>query len=115
MVRVTKEKVEATALMKLTRQEVKRYAGYSPIAKLYPILDDNSRTYVVVIIEDDPARRPADVVVMARVVGDTIIIDEDTTDKPLYEALMHNAGIPREQIVLAYAGETAPDATEQTP
>jgi hypothetical protein len=45
---------------------------------------------------------------MARVVGDKIFIDEDTTDKPLYEALMANAGIPREQIVLAYAGETPP-------
>lgn len=105
MVRVTKAKAESARLVELTRREVKRYAGYSPIAKLYPILDDNSQTYAVVIIEDDPSARPASVVVMARVVNDRIIIDEDTTDKPLYEALIHNAGIPREKIVLAYAGE----------
>jgi hypothetical protein len=44
---------------------------------------------------------------MARVVGDKIIIEEDRSfDKPLHEALMGNAGIPREQIILAYAGES---------
>jgi hypothetical protein len=74
------------------------------------MLDDENRTYAVIIIEDDPAARPAYALVMARVEGEKIIIEEDRTfDKPLYEALMANAGIPREQIVLAYAGETLPE------
>jgi vancomycin permeability regulator SanA len=46
--------------------------------------------------------------VMARVVGDKVIIDEDTTDRPLWKELVA-AGIPREQIILTYAGETLPE------
>jgi hypothetical protein len=38
---------------------------------------------------------------------DRIIIDEDTTDRPLVDALI-SAGVPREKIVLLYAGEEAP-------
>ena len=47
-------------------------------------------------------------------VDEKIIIEEDTTtDKPLYDALMFNAHIPREQIILAYAGEKAPDEPQE--
>ncbi|MGB1289143.1 MAG: element excision factor XisI family protein, partial [Aggregatilineales bacterium] len=71
--------------------------------------DDEKQTYAVIIVPEDPEERPAYVAVMARVVDDKIIIDEDgTLDKPLYEALMKNANIPREQIILAYQGETLP-------
>jgi hypothetical protein len=109
MVGMTKESLQTAHLMDVTRREVQRYAGYSPLAKLYPILDDGNETYAVIIIEDDPAARPAYALVMARVVGDKIVIEEDRSfDKPLYEALMANASIPREQIILAYAGESLP-------
>lgn len=111
MVPIAKEKLDEATLMRLTRQEVTLYAGYSPVAKIYPVLDDENRTYVVIIIDDDPAARPAYAMVMARVVGDLVIIDEDRTDKPLYEALIHNAGVPREQIILGYAGEKLPEGT----
>jgi hypothetical protein len=36
------------------------------------------------------------------------VIDDDRHSNPFYEALMQ-AGIPRDQIVLAYAGEPVPD------
>jgi hypothetical protein len=42
---------------------------------------------------------------LARIVGEKIIIEDDKTNKPLVDALVQ-AGVPREQIVLAYAGET---------
>ncbi len=45
--------------------------------------------------------------VMARIVNDTVIIDEDTTDRPLVNELA-NAGIPRDKIVLAYLPEPSP-------
>lgn len=50
---------------------------------------------------------PPQIMVMAHVEGDTVIIDEDLTDRPLVDALVR-AGIPREKIVLAYAGEPLP-------
>jgi hypothetical protein len=46
---------------------------------------------------------------MARVVGNKVIIEEDTTDRPLVEALIR-CGIPREHIILVYAGETLAEA-----
>lgn len=113
---MTPIKPSEKSLNEIVRQEVARYAGYSPLAKLYPILDDSHQIYAVVIIEDDPAVRPAYVVVMARVMGDYIVIDEDRSfDKPLVDALIHNGGIPREQIILAYAGEKLPEQTEVSP
>jgi hypothetical protein len=45
---------------------------------------------------------------IVRIAGDKIIVEEDRNSDPLYEALVQ-AGIPREQIILAYAGESIPD------
>lgn len=44
---------------------------------------------------------------MARITDNKIFIEEDTTDRPLVHEL-ERAGIPRDQIVLAYAGEGVP-------
>ena len=48
---------------------------------------------------------------MARMYGEQIIIEDDNTDRPLYQSLLQR-GIPRNQIVLAYAGEPIPDAAQ---
>jgi hypothetical protein len=97
--------------MEITREQIMGYIGVSPFARLYPLMDDSNRIYALTIIEPigTPPRQPAEIVLMARVVNDQIIIEADTTDKPLVDALMVNAGVPREQIVLAYAGEPIPD------
>jgi hypothetical protein len=47
--------------------------------------------------------------IIARISDDRVIIEADSTNKPLYEALIQ-AGIPKQYIVLAYAGETEPMA-----
>ena len=52
----------------------------------------------------------ADASLIARIVDDCIIIEHDQNDKPLVDALVQ-AGIPRAQIILAYAGEPIPEAT----
>ena len=41
---------------------------------------------------------------IVRLLEDRIIIERDVNDKPLVDALLL-ANVPREQIVLAYAGE----------
>jgi XisI protein len=48
----------------------------------------------------------ADLIV--RLIGNRIVIDHDANSDPLVDALVQ-AGIPRERIVLAYAGEPAPE------
>ena len=100
---------QAHDLAQITHDEIQRYVGDAFEATLYGLYDDVNQIYAVTVIEDDATHRPAWVVVMAKVVDDKVIILEDTLlDKPLYEALMKNGGIPRENIVLAYAGEALP-------
>lgn len=48
--------------------------------------------------------------VIVRIMGDMVIIDRDQNDKLVIDALVQ-AGIPREQIILAYAGESVPEVT----
>jgi hypothetical protein len=43
------------------------------------------------------------------VLGDKVVIEEDLTDRPLYQALMRQ-GIARERLILAYVGEPLPEA-----
>lgn len=99
------------ALNVTVQREVEDYArGGDWKATTYPVSDPVRQTYAVVVVPDRPRPFPARIVVMARVVDDHVIIDEDTTDKPLFEELMR-AGIPREKIVLLYAGETYGEVT----
>jgi hypothetical protein len=109
MDRVAKEHLN---LPEITAREVAKYAGHTHNAAVYSILDDKQQRYGVVIVPEDEEERPAYMAVFARVVGEYVVIDEDgTLDKPLVNALMHNAGVPREQIVLAYEGERIPNTS----
>lgn len=100
------EPITAQQLCSAVSKEVEAYVGFSPQANIYPILDDTHQTYAVVIVPHQPSQLPTEIVVMARVVGDLIVIEVDTTDKPLIDALTANQKILREKIILAYAGET---------
>jgi hypothetical protein len=94
-------------LARIVQPEVAAYHTIAWKAKSYYLADDKNQIYAVIDIperEHPIEDRPA-IIVMARIDGERVIIVEDITDRPLYEALMR-AGIPREQIVLAYAGES---------
>jgi len=91
----------------VVQRTVEDYSGPALKAVTHPFADHQRRTYGVVVVPDLPRPFKARVVVMARIVDDMVIIDEDTTDRPLVDALV-KAGIPRDRIVLLYAGEEAP-------
>lgn len=96
-------------LATLLKREVALYVARASDAVIYPVLDDERQTYVVVDVPNDHKADEVYVINMAHLAGDMIVIDEERVlDKPLYEALIWNAGIPRSQIVLAYAGEKLP-------
>ncbi len=109
MDRVIREKIELTELEAKTRAEVEQYAAFSFTSKAYTLFDDEQKLYAAVSVPHLPRPWPSRVIVMAQVVGDKVVIIEDITDKPLVDALVHNAGVPREQIILAYKGETVPE------
>jgi hypothetical protein len=100
--------VKLDALSQIVRREVQLYLANSDTSKFYSFLDDAQKLYAVVSVPHLPRPWPSRVVVMAQVVGDKVIIIEDNTDKPLVDALMVNGGVPREKIILAYAGEAVP-------
>jgi len=96
-------------LTSVVQHEVEDYArGETFGGFTYPITDVEKQAYTVLIVPDQPKKHHAVVVVAARIVNDKVIIDEDITDRPLWEELVR-AGIPREQIILTYAGEKLPD------
>lgn len=97
-------------LVNIVKAEVEKYAsdGEGINLRLFSILDDVRQHYTVIAVDHPKRKNLAGVVVMARVEGDQVIIEEDATDKPLLDALIQ-AGIPREKIILAYAGEPIPE------
>lgn len=96
----------ADLVMTLQQEVLWYHQASSQYGKTLYFEDETTQRFLVVFIPDYNAVRPQKpgVVVSAQVVDDMIVIDADNTDRPLYEALM-GAGIPREKIVLAYAGE----------
>ncbi len=70
--------------------------------------DVAKQTYTVLIVPDFPRKFEANIMVLVRIENDKVIIEEDTTDRPLWRELVR-AGIPREQIILTYAGEKLPN------
>ncbi len=68
--------------------------------------EDNTILSVVTIVKP---QNNSFISLLVRVLADTIIIERDQNDKPLVDALLQ-AGIPRSQIILAYAGEPVPES-----
>jgi len=97
-------------LISVVQREVEGYARPTIEGKSYALSDPKRQVYGVVIVPDYPPKFDSGIIVLAHIEGDKVIIDEDTTDRPLWEELVR-AGIPREQIILTYAGEKLPEAS----
>ncbi len=95
-----------TDLTALVQKAVADYAGPSldETDVAYYVGDNERQIYMVVITPNNPEEEDPVVMLMARVVDNTVIITTDITDRPLFEALVQ-LGVPREQIILAYEGE----------
>ncbi len=97
-----------TDLTAIVEREIASYAWDQADSKAYLLKDDAHQMYAVLII---PTDNPQDslTILAAHIENDkaNVVIDTDLTDKPLYNALLE-AGIPKEQIIRAYAGEQTP-------
>lgn len=99
-------------LIETVKQELAWYASSGFNSKSYLLINDADQVYAVnVVIRKSSRPFPTNVVMMVRVVGDTVIVEDDRTDRPFEDRLMA-AGVPREKIILAYAGEPVPDLQE---
>jgi hypothetical protein len=98
-------------LTAVLQREVEAYAEGETYKSLTYALSDPARGAFAVLVVPDrdfPVPQRPGIVVAARIVGAQIIIDEDITDRPLWEAL-ERAGVPRAQIICGYAGEAMGD------
>jgi hypothetical protein len=96
-------------LLATLREEVHRYGKHGLNVRFFPLLDDLHQNYAITALPLPDREQGPEIVMMARLEGEYIIIEADNTDRPLYEALMAR-GIPRERIILAYVGESLPEA-----
>ncbi len=96
--------------LKATLQTViERYTGEGLNGHAYLVHDPALDIYTVISIGYIGQRRVADANLIVRLIGDKIIIEHDMNDKTLADALVQ-AGVPRQSIILAYAGEPVPES-----
>jgi hypothetical protein len=94
----------------IIRREVAAYAKPALTGeRSYLAQSDDGKLLSVVDVDTSQGRHSADTGLVARIAGDFVIIEHDMNDKPLVDALV-KAGIPRQNIILAYAGEPVPEA-----
>src|SRR5947209_1237987 len=94
------------SLTDVVKEVVFSYATAGLKLRTFALSNEEQAIYGVIVTDWPERHRPAGVVILTRIEGDQVIIEEDLTDRPLVEALV-SAGIPREQIVLKYAEESA--------
>jgi hypothetical protein len=107
--------VAAPTIANIVQQEIEAYGQVATLGgQVVTISDTTQQLYGTVLLPDPSGAANVSLVeLLAQVKDDKVIILTDRTDRPLYEALMINGGLRRDQIVLAYAGETLEQPTEQ--
>jgi XisI protein len=81
------------------------YAGEMLNGHSYLTTNADGTVVVIIGLGYIGDRHFVDTSLVARLARNTIVIEHDVNNKPLIDALLA-AGIPRDQIVLAYAGES---------
>jgi len=90
-------------------QELQLYARDPINGRSYIASTPNDEIYSVIGIAKFDNRHVASADLIVEWQNDTIIIHHDTFSIPFHDSLV-DLGIPRERIILAYAGETMPDS-----
>lgn len=98
-------------LKQIVEREMRDYAGRGLNGYSYFMKSDSGHEMSVIasfVVHD---KHYVDASLLVRIEAELVIIEEDKTNKPLVDALLQ-AGVPREQIVLTYAGETLNEASK---
>jgi hypothetical protein len=91
--------------LKITLRTVMQgYAGNALNGHLYLTSNDDESLFATVSIAYVRGEKIVETGIVAQIEYETIIIERDISNKPLVDSLIQ-AGVPREKIVLAYAGE----------
>ncbi len=99
----------ATIIKKLLQEDA-RYGPSHGEIEPHLVFDDEHRSYQLMYVGWDRRRRVHGAIYHLRIQKDKIYIEEDTSNQPIAEILLE-AGVPREDIVLAFH---APDKRQYT-
>lgn len=94
-------------------QCLRSYAGKGVNGYSYFLADEENQVMSVTASFKVRGKHYVDTSIFARMEDERIIIEVDKTNKPLYEMLL-DKGVPRQQIVLAYAGESTDTTIDET-
>lgn len=86
------------------KHSLEAYAGEGLNSIAYLMSNEADNAFAVVAIASIRGKPEVSTGIVARIDSNVVIIERDMNDKPLVDALVQN-GVPREQIILAYAGE----------
>lgn len=98
------------SLTEIVRQVMLGYAGEALNGYSYLTSSADQDVFTVVSVGNVRGERVVNTGLLVRLVHEHIVIERDINNKPLVDALVQ-AGIPRGQIILAYAGESVPEPT----
>lgn len=96
-------------LVEIVRQELERYVDPLSNFKSCTVFDDTHRTYAAISLLDAKTPYDVDRMVIVRLIDDWVVTEKDNMLRPFVDAL-EQAGIAREKIILAYAGESVPSS-----
>ena len=85
------------------------YAGKALNGCSYLTSSADQQVFAIVSVGQVRGQHIVDTGLVVRLVHDRIVVERNVNDKPLVDALVQ-AGVPRGQIVLAYAGESVEEA-----
>ena len=93
----------------IVHREVSSYVGRGANGYSYLVANPEQTDWTVVFVLNIDGQRVVRSGLIVRLWKESILIEQDTNEPPLVEALVQ-AGIPRSQIILAYAGEPVPES-----
>ena len=99
-----------TGQLDIIRKKIAEYAKPALTGEVsYLTQSTDRKLYTVTDVSSVDGKHQADISLAVRLAGAYIVIEHDMNNKPLVDALVQ-VGIPRSQIILAYAGEPVPES-----
>lgn len=99
-------------LVKTVKETLDWYVSDGFGSRTYSIYNEEHHLYAVVAVDYPIHKRDPMIVVMARIAGDTVIVEEDRTDRSLVNKLIEN-GVPPEKVIRPGIGDPLPDANPE--
>ncbi|SRR5258708_21818074 len=97
------------SLKEILKRVLADYTGEGLNGYSYLTSTPDERVFTSVSVGHAQGKQFAFADLIVRLIGNYVVIDHDANSAPLVDALVE-AGIPRSQIILAYAGEPIPEA-----